>query len=108
MDGVELIIAIALLTSISLKLTAACALLFPLYGILFGVILLACYVEKPRCHYWRGRKVTIGTLTRLSCFEQISEPSSRTPPGEFSTSTNSGTVLFKSIPKLSRRLMFLR
>jgi ABC-type multidrug transport system fused ATPase/permease subunit len=35
MDGVQLVIALVLLTSISFKLTVACTLLFPLYGVVF-------------------------------------------------------------------------
>jgi subfamily B ATP-binding cassette protein MsbA len=38
MDGVQLVIAVILLTKISFKLTLACALLFPLYGVVFWVM----------------------------------------------------------------------
>jgi subfamily B ATP-binding cassette protein MsbA len=57
MDAVQLVIALVLLVHISAKLTLACALLFPLYGVLFAVM-------NPRVQRASGRMH--GQFTRIN------------------------------------------
>ncbi|HEY8377393.1 MAG TPA: ABC transporter ATP-binding protein, partial [Nannocystis sp.] len=65
LDAVQLVIAVALLASVSGKLTAACLLLFPLYGLVFAVM-------NPRVQ--RASEHMHGQLTRISgnLVEQLS------------------------------------
>ncbi|WAS90668.1 ABC transporter ATP-binding protein [Nannocystis punicea] len=65
LDAVQLAIAVALLLSISWKLTLACLVLFPLYGLVFAVM-------NPRVQ--RASERMHGQLTRISgnLVEQLS------------------------------------
>ncbi|MCY1061833.1 ABC transporter ATP-binding protein [Nannocystis sp. SCPEA4] len=65
LDAVQLVIAVALLLSISWKLTLACLVLFPFYGLVFAVM-------NPRVQ--RASERMHGQLTRISgnLVEQLS------------------------------------